>query len=160
MSNMMEMVPMAQVREALLTGKLPEVVDTDQVADMIAQRLWMTDDIDELLNVEGRDNTEKILDVPFTLRGAIFMPSDVEDAKVPVFAVMDMVDDDGNPKVMTCGARNLLIQLVKLIDAGALPRRVKLIEVGRAKPNRSRPIYLTDARKMTVSELKAKEGRK
>jgi hypothetical protein len=140
----MELVPLSEVREALMSGKIPTPVDAGVVADMIAKRLLETESLDELMDIEGQNSTAKILNQPMMLRGAIFMPSDIEDATIPVFAVMDMVDTDGVPHVMTCGAQGVLIQLLRLMEANALPRAVKLIEVGRQKGLKSRPIYLQD----------------
>lgn len=139
-----DVVALHEVREALISGAPVPEIDADQIAEAITRRLLEATDLDQIMNPKGRDTSEKWFDVPVTLRGAVFMPSDIEEAKVPVYAVLDVVDDNGEPHIWTCGARGLVVQLLHLREQGALPRKVMLVRVGKPKPNRSQPIYLQD----------------
>lgn len=140
------LIPAAEVREALLTRRPVPKVDEGLVARAIQDRLMATTDIDEVMDPLSRQTTERLMETPFTLRSALFMPSDIEDAADAVYVVLDVVDDHGLPHLFSTGAGGVIRQVFALIEAGKLPRRCKLIEVGKDTANRSRPLYLQDVK--------------
>ena len=142
MSTSTDLIPLPQVREALISGRMPDVVDPDVVADMIADRLLRATSAEELFNAQGTTPTKQILGQPMTLRDCIFMPSEVDDAKIPIYAVLDLVDMNGVQHVVACGGRAVVIQCLRAKEEGWLPWQVKLLEAGKERKGRNRPLYL------------------
>jgi len=134
-----------QAREAFEVACQAPLLDPDAMQTMIVARMAAMEDLDELLAFGSEGAAEKLIDVPFTLRGAIFARSDIPDSTTGRFAVMDVVDDDGIPHVMTTGAPGVVIKLDRLVCAGRLPIRARVIEVGQVRAGRSRPLYLVPA---------------
>lgn len=142
-----DVIPLPHVREALITGKLAYEVDDNQLAELIQRRLLESDDIAEIFDPTSRDQDKKKLGEGFTLRGVVFAPSQIEEAKNAVYAIMDVVTLDGVPHVWSTGAAGVVTQLLhwrELRESGhpSVPSRFMLIEVGTKKASKNRPIYL------------------
>jgi hypothetical protein len=135
------LVPLSEVHEAIVSGRRPTEVDPEVLGTMILHRLITNPNLDEVLDPEGSLSTEKLLDVPITLRAFVFVPSDFEESKVPLYAVLDVVDDDGVPHVMSVGGQFVMAQLARVAQANALPIHGRIIERGRGRKGRNRPLY-------------------
>lgn len=140
-----ELVPLPAVREAILTGRVPEVADPDAVAREIALQLLDARNAEELFAAPGTTKPTEILGQPFVLRGVKFMPSAIEDAKSPVYALMELVDHNGEQRIVPCGGQAVVIQCLRAIEEGWLPWGVMLVEAGRQREGRNRPLYLVTA---------------
>lgn len=141
-SESVELVPIHEVRESLLTGREVEVADPDAVMREIAMQLMDADTPEALFAVPGTTKPADILGERFTLTEIRFMPSTIEDARVKVYALMTLVDKDGVPRKVPCGGQALMVQCLRAKEEGWLPWDVMLVEAGQKRAARNRPIYL------------------
>lgn len=138
-----DLVPLHQVREAVISGYVPDVVDTEALALEFAERLLHASTPESLLTVAEAQKVQDVLGVPFLMQDARFLKSDYDEGGFSVYALVSGVTKDGEPLNVACGGRNVVVQCLRLKEEGWLPRAVAFMEAGRQKANRNRPIYLT-----------------
>jgi hypothetical protein len=141
-SESVELVPLHAVREALISGQIPEMVDPDAVAREIAMMLLEAKTPEALFAAPGTTKPVEILDQPFVLERVRFMPSTIEDAKSPIYALMDLLDHHGEVRVVPCGGQAVVVQCLRAVEEGWLPVSIRLVEAGRQREGRNRPLYL------------------
>lgn len=142
MEASMDLVPLAQVREAVISGYVPEIVDTNALAMEFAERLLDARTPEELFSVTEAISAESILGEPFYLEDAQFLKSDFDEGGLSVYALLRCVSKDGERFAVTCGGRNVVVQCLRAKEEGWLPRTVRIEEAGRERPGRKRPLYL------------------
>lgn len=104
----------------------------DQIAIDIIARILNADSVDAVLGTSAATHARDYLDVPFALTNVRFNKSDIDGTGPDFYALLEGFDDNGEPQVITCGARNVIAQAWKLQDMDALPVRVVLKESAKA----------------------------
>lgn len=142
MTESTDLVPLNQVREAVISGYVPEVVDTEALALEFAERLMQAKTPEQLFSVAEAVSAESILGEPFALLDAQFLKSDFDEGGFSVYALLRCANADGEAFAVTCGGRNVVVQCLRAKEEGWLPRLVRIEEAGREKAGRKRPLYL------------------
>lgn len=138
-----ELVPLAQVREAILSGFVPEYTDPQALADEFALRLLAAPNPEELFSVTEAVKAQDILGEVFTLIDARFLRSDyLEDGGLSVYALLSCRSEQRGAFAVTCGGRNVVAQVLVSLEQGWLPRELCFTEAGRETAGRDRPLYL------------------
>lgn len=103
--------------------ELPSASDPEIVSRAIVERIMAAETFDETFRPQQLESWQQYLDTPvvvrtFHLNRTTFDAS--ENAGAPVYAVCDLVLGDGEIVTVTCGGRNVLAQLVKMLQNGWL----------------------------------------
>lgn len=101
-------------------------LNPEQVTIDIIARILNADTVEGVLGGNNATSAEDYLDTPFALTAVRFNKSTFEDAGPKFYALLEGANIDGEPLVITCGARNVIAQAWKLGDMGALPVQVVL----------------------------------
>lgn len=107
-------------------GSLDASADQTSI-DIIARILKATTAAD-VLGREDVIHARDIADEPFTLLGVKFNRSEFDGAGPQFYALLDATNADGEALKITCGAKNVIAQVWRLADLGALPCDVVLKE--------------------------------
>lgn len=138
-------VPYDEVVEALLSpGATLADTPEDSARGIVEDILGATSAAEVLAEAEvvhARD----MLDQPFVLFGARFNNSTAGGEGIQIYAMLDAVNDDGEKMMISCGARNVVTQVYRLMQLNELPQRVKIVERGVAKTGMNRPLRLVAA---------------
>jgi hypothetical protein len=130
-------------------------LDSRSAALSIAQSILDTDDIEALLEGETDSeilNGDDYIGEPFTLLGIHGVgKSRYEDSPLPYFLILDvkLMGTDGE-QLMTTGSTNVVATAIKLREAGALPRVLKIIQTSQPTGAGYYPQWL---RKVTDEDL-------
>ncbi len=112
-------------------AELPPNADPEAMSRAIMERILAAESFEDVFTQQSLTPWRSMLDVPVVVRGVHFNRSTIEGEGAPVYAVVDLVDPNGEAQTVTCGGRNVLAQLVKGLQEGWLVderRPVKLIE--------------------------------
>lgn len=106
--------------------------DPDAVSRMILERLLRMETADELFRPQTIDAWRDHLDRPAEVHSFHFNRSSFEQGEgqsgSSVYAIVDLTWlDDGERQAVTCGGRNVMVQLVQALRHNLLPVRVRLI---------------------------------
>ena len=86
---------------------------------------------------------------PLQFLSVEWRPSDLEGEGLPFYALVKVADTQGEVRLMSTGARNIVLKLAKAQAAGWLPQWLKVVEVTVKNPvkGRSAPldVVLVDA---------------
>ena len=115
---------------AILDGvPLPATVDPEVMSRAIIERIMHAETFDEVFRPQELEAwREAYLDVPVKVKGFHLNASGFDESGSAVYAVVDLVTPDGELDTVTCGGRNVLVQLVKALEKGWLDRPVKMVE--------------------------------
>lgn len=105
----------------------PPMGSAEMAAVDIVKRILDATDASEVSDAAGGQTiaAADVLGTPFVLKGVRFNPSTVDGAEgsPTVYALVDAVDANGEPVLITTGARTALAQLLKLDELGAFPTK-------------------------------------
>lgn len=118
-----------QAYAAILDGEaIASYADPEVVSRAIVERIMGAETFDEAFRPQELAAWRDLLDVPVTVRSFHLNPSGFEGQGSSVYAVVDLVRmDDGEAATVTCGGRNVLAQLVKMLEMGWLDKPVRMI---------------------------------
>lgn len=141
-----------ELEKILRSGEAPKldvVTDPKEIQRQIAARILDSENVDDVFAGLGEAiGWQELLGVPVEVHGFRYMPTQFDEAEggAPVFMVVDGVRlDDGSKVVLTNGGYNVMAQLTKLAQLGALPAIVKLELSEEKTKNNFRPLWLTKA---------------
>lgn len=110
----------------LLESMGQAVVSTpEEVSMAILERIMRAETPEQLLAPQGTTHAKDVLGRRITIMGAHFLQSTIEGDGPGVYAVLDCLVD-GEPMAITCGARTVLIQVLKAKNADWLPMVCKI----------------------------------
>jgi hypothetical protein len=129
-----------------------EISTTDTVADAVLEyfrdpSVSITFDQDpeairsrldaQVLNAESAEElfggseviaAKQFLNKPFGLLSVDFLPSDIEGEGLPFYAILQIVDGNGERHTLSCGARSVVQKAAVAQANGWLPRWLKITE--------------------------------
>ncbi len=107
--------------------ELPAAADSEAMSRAIVERIMSAETFDEAFRPQQLESWQEYLDQPVLVRDVHFNRSAFEDGQgAPIYAVVDIVLRDGEVVTVTCGGRNVLTQLVKMLQKGWQDQPVKL----------------------------------
>ena len=112
------------------TYQLPDFErDPETVQAEMDARVLSAESVDDLFGERAEAlHAKDYIGRPFLLSGiAGWRPSDQPDGG-PVFVVLDIVTADGEKRVMTTGARAIMLRVAKASQEGWLPLWVRVVE--------------------------------
>lgn len=128
----------------ILDGEpLPVVSNPVAMSQEIARRIKSATTPEEILRAQTLPAWRDRLGHVFLVQRFHLNASNVEGGS-SVYAVVEAVDtESGEQVVMSCGGTNVLMQLVKLLELGALPRELRL--TGKRTAEGYTALWLQDA---------------
>jgi hypothetical protein len=118
------------------------VEDPDAIALEIAKRILSATTADDVLAPQQTTPAEDVLGVPVEVRGVRWNPS-AYNGGPGAYAVIDAVRvDTGEVLAISCGSRNVIVQLYRLVKLGALPRQVVIVRVSKPTSSGYYPMWL------------------
>ena len=116
---------------AILDGKeLPATVaaDPELISRQIVEGILNAETFEEAFAPKSVPAWRDMLDVPVLVRNVKLNRSSFEGSASSIYAVCDLTRiDSGEQVTVTCGGRNVLAQLVKMLEKGWTDKPVKLI---------------------------------
>lgn len=129
------------------TGRALPVVAEDPaaIAARIDAEILNASSVEELFGERSVIHARDYLNRPFRLLDVEWRPSTYDEEGLPFFAVLHIVTTDGEPAVMTTGARSVMLKAAKAASAGWLPLSVRLVQSEKATDSGYRPLDLVAA---------------
>lgn len=115
-----------------------QVADPDTIARDIAERIKNAETFEDAFGVQELDSWSDYEGVPFFVRSLKFNKStqNQKAGSPSVYAVVELDRaDDGETITVTTGGKNVLIQLVKMIEKGWTDKPVKLTSMPTGSGN-------------------------
>ena len=126
----------------LLGDEAPEFVDPEQASRDIVMQILAAPDEAGVFDIAGTTAVEDILDRPIQINGAKAMRS-AYDAGATMYLLLDAADlETGEQLKVTCGARNVMAQLYRLVQLHALPVRGRICRTDRPTAAGYYPLWL------------------
>ena len=133
------------IARAIAGGAAPTIAEQDpeEAARAIVARLLSAENEDELFGSRGAVHAEDVLNVPLTIRTVKWQRSSFENG-ASIYAVLEVVDDNGEAFVVTCGSRNVMAVVLWLDTHGKLPTayQVEIVRADRASAGGFYPMWL------------------
>lgn len=137
-----ELTRPADILQAIATGDLEAVSDPKAVALSVIESILRAETAEAIFDTGGTIATKDLLGEPFVLTGVQLMPGQIEDAALPVYALLDCVDGNGERFVANTGAARIIGQAVAAKMRDLLPIKVQVVEVAKARPGQNAPLGL------------------
>jgi hypothetical protein len=108
---------------------LPVESDPEAISRAIVERIMTADTFEDAFRPQQLEAWREYLEVPVLVRGLHFNPTTFEGQGSSIYAVVDIERlDNGETLTVSCGGRNVLTQLVKMVQNGWTDRPVKMID--------------------------------
>jgi len=117
-------------------------VDPEQAMLDIVRRILSAGDAAEVLDQQTGIHARDVLDQPLQIVGFDYNESDFGGTGPQFYMLLRCVDDDGQEFRVTCGAVNVMAQLYRLGELGALPIRAKIVEASKTTAAGFTPMWL------------------
>jgi hypothetical protein len=128
--------------EFLSAGRASAALDPNQAALDMVQRILNAETVEDVLKRAEAIHARELVDQTIVLTGVRFNESDLKADGPGFYALLEIVDENGEAQVVTCGAVTVMAQAWKLNKLGALPMRVVLREAEKETKNGFRPMHL------------------
>lgn len=126
----------------LVGDQMPEFVDPEQASRDIVRRILEAEDLDALFEQAGTIGCDDVLGKPLSFRDFRPMRSAFEEG-AGMYFVVDAADlETGEQLVISCGARNVMAQLYRAKQLGALPLNAAIVKAPRPTANGYYPLWL------------------
>jgi hypothetical protein len=117
--------------------QLPEYADPEVISRAIMERIIEAETFEDAFQPQTLVAWREMLNEPVFVQDFRLNRSSIKDSASPVYAVVDLARADGKNWrdksgkesrviAVTCGGRNVLVQLVKALEKGWLDKPVKL----------------------------------
>lgn len=134
-------VTYSDLERVLFKGDTLEAPDATEQASGIVRRIMDAKTAEDVLGESTVTHARDILDTPLQVLTVHWNKSTLAEG-LPIYAVLDCVDDDGAPVTVTCGGVRVMAQVARLAELGALPARVRILESERPTAAGFRPLRL------------------
>jgi hypothetical protein len=137
----------ADVVAHLTTGAPIPIVaeDPETIAARIDAQILSAGSVEELFGEQSVIHARDYLAKAFTLLRVEWRPSDIEGDGLPFFAVMHIVDMNGEAQVITTGARSVCMKAAKAQHEGWLPLSVRIVQSDKKTASGYQPLDLVAA---------------
>lgn len=120
-------------------------IDPGDMAEQITKRLLTAESLDDLLSPQEAEKADDWIGKAIEVHGGRWMRSDYDEG-APVYLLIDAVDVESGERVLiTCGARNVMAQVMRMHQQGWLPAKVKITRARRASKAGFFPLWLEPA---------------
>lgn len=114
------------------------------VMDRIIGSILTAESMDDVLDLNTPLKAAEVLGEQLVVRDITFTESDIEDARIPYYATLHCTRSEKNqPAVVNVGGEQVLAQALWLTSHATFPLVMRIVEVGKEKAGRSRPLRLT-----------------
>lgn len=138
-----ELTRPADILQAIASGDIPDLGDPKTVALSVIEQILRAETAEAIFDTGGTIATKDLVGDVFTLLDVRLMPGQIEDAALPVYALLDCVDENGERFVANTGAARVLGQAVSAKIHNLLPLKVRVVEIAAARPGQSAPLGLS-----------------
>ena len=137
----------ADVVAFITTGAPIPIVaeDPETIAARIDAQILAAGSVEELFGETTVIHARDYLAKAFTLLRVEWRPSDIEGDGLPFFAVMHIVDMNGEAQVITTGARSVVMKAAKAQHEGWLPLQVRIVQSDKKTASGYQPLDLVAA---------------
>jgi hypothetical protein len=139
---------MTELLDAVRSGRMPDIQEPEQVKIRIIENILSAQTLEEAFAPGGTralGGPNGLVGELLTISDAHLLPSEIEGA-LPVYMLLECVHHTaGGEKgvVVNTGSPRVMASIVWAKDHGHLPVKVRVIEVGHARPGQSAPVGLT-----------------
>ena len=102
--------------------------DPEAIAKRITDAKLAAESLEQLLGGTETVKARDFINKPFQALSVDFRPSDIEGEGTGVYAVIEIVDGNGERHALTCGGRGVVENLAIMAVRGWFPASVKIIE--------------------------------
>jgi hypothetical protein len=143
-----------QMAEDIILGRtaaLDGIEDPANAQEQIVRRILEAPDEDTVLAEDSTTATKDLVGIPlevasFRLLKSQLVDKETGEVREGAFMIVDARQlDDQKPITLNTGAPKIMAQLIRLQQLERLPAKVKVTEVGQAKPGQNRALQLTAA---------------
>ena len=128
--------------EAIRTGNVPETESAEDIALSIVQQILGAQTEEEVFDAGGSTAAKDLVGQVLYLRAVKLMKGELADARMPVYVLLDCEGEDGKGIVVNTGAARIMAQAWRARELGLLPKHVRVVEVGSARPGENAPLGL------------------
>jgi hypothetical protein len=108
--------------------------DPDVISRAIVERILQAETFEDAFSPQDLTAWNELLGVPCKVQSFHLNPTGYEGAGSSVYAVVDIVrTDTGEALTVTCGGRNVLAQLVKMLEKGWFEHPVQMTAKGTSE---------------------------
>lgn len=122
-------VDVAKAYAAILDGEAPpQMADPELVTREILERIMRAETFEEAFRPQTLRAWSELIGVPVKVRDFHLNPSGLEGQTVYAVCELELLDGSESTTTVTCGGKNVLMQLVKALEQGWLDKPVVLME--------------------------------
>lgn len=143
-----------QLTEDIILGRtniLDSIEDPANAQEQIVRRILQAPDEDSVLAEDSTIATKDLVGIPlevvsFRLLKSQLVDKETGEVREGAFMIVDARQlDNDKPITLNTGAPKIMAQLIRLQQLERLPAKVKVAEVGQAKPGQNRALQLIAA---------------
>lgn len=117
-------------------------VDPEMAALDIVRRILAAEDASAVLQQTASIHAKDVLGDVLTILDYQYNESDIADSGTDFYMLVDCVDANGEAFKVTCGAINVMAQLYRLKELGALPLQARFVETEKTTRRGYKPMWL------------------
>jgi hypothetical protein len=133
----------ADLIEAIRSGNIPDLGDPKDVAIRVVEEILNAPDVEAAFDTGGSIATRELVGQVLVLEDVRLMPGQIEDASLPAYVLLNVVDENGERKLVNSGSARVIGQSVYAKMRDLLPLRVRVVEIAAARPGQSAPLGLS-----------------
>lgn len=134
-----------EVMQWILEADQMEETDPEDSARAIIARILMSQTTEEVLATSTAYHAQDMLQQQLEIRSVKWQRSDHQQGS-SCYAVLTAVTlEDGEQKIITCGGKNVMTQLLKLSMMNAFPARARITKAVKPTRNGYYPLWLEPA---------------
>lgn len=138
-----ELTRPADILQAIASGDVQGLSDPKTVALAVIDRILQAETVEDIFDTGSTTACQQLVGVKFALLDVQLMPGQIEDAALPVYALLACEDEGGQRFMANTGAARIIGQAVAAKIRDLLPLQVTVVEVAAARPGQSAPLGLS-----------------
>lgn len=134
-----------EVMSWILEPEQMEERDAEESARAIIARIMFSETVDDVLATSKATHAQDVLGIAFEISAVKWQRSDHQQGSscYAVITATDLACDE--KRVITCGGRNVMTQLLKLSMMKVLPVRARIVKTDKPTANGYHPLWLEPA---------------
>lgn len=140
-----DVVPVSETRlaEFMAAATSQEPVDALAVSIDIAKRILAAETVEDVFGEQEAIHAKDVIGEPLLITGFTFNESTIGGEGPAFYMLIECADPQGEAFKVTCGALNVMAQVFRLSQMGALPLIAKIEESGKPTKAGYRVMRLT-----------------